>query len=105
MGDIGDGIPYFDEEAHARGCAAALTRRQRQVLQFLADNEREEDGEIVYDSGEVWLGDDRLAHRTLTALIRMMALRNPWPGPNCLERWRINGTGRKILAAAKGGGR
>ena len=32
MGDIGDGIPYFDEEAHARGCALALTRRQREVL-------------------------------------------------------------------------
>lgn len=102
MGDIGNGIPYFDEEMHVQGCALAITRRQRQVLQYLADNEREEDGEIVYDSGQVWLGDDRLAHRTLTTLLQMMALRNPWPGANSLERWRINGTGKKILAAVKG---
>lgn len=102
MGDLSDGIPVpFDEEAHAQGCALAITRRQRQVLQYLADNEHDEDGEIVYDSGEVWLGDDRIAPRTLTALIQMMAVANDWPGS--LERWRINGTGQKILAAVKAG--
>lgn len=104
MGSLADGIPYFDEAAHARTCAAELTRRQREILQWLADHEDDEDGELVQEGREVWYGLERTSPGLVLSLVRMMAISADGLGGGIgsrVERWRINGTGKRILAAAK----
>lgn len=105
MGSIYDGIPVpFDEEAHVRDCVARITRRQREILQWLADNEDDEDGEIVQEGREVWYGLERSSPALVLRLIHMMAISTDGLGcgiGELVERWRINGTGKKILAGAK----
>jgi len=75
----------------AFGCA--LTRRQLTVLRAMRDRE---DAEIVREHGVAYLGDERVASRTVDALLRACAVKDVSSGS--LERYRINGTGREILS-------
>ena len=82
----------------AFGCA--LTRRQLTVLRTMRDREDadpgDEDAEIVREHGVAYLGDERVASRTVDALLRACAVKDVSSGS--LERYRINGTGREILS-------
>lgn len=101
MGSIYDGIPVpFDEEAHVAWCVGRLTKRQREILQWLADHEDDEDGELVKEGREVWYGLEQTSPALVLRLIHMMAISGDTLG-GAVERWRINGTGKRILAAVK----
>lgn len=80
---------------------APLTRRQREVLQVMAADPDGDDGELVYERGEAWLGLDRVAPRTVFALLRACAISlegDSMGGDGRLERYRINETGRRLIA-------
>jgi len=78
----------------------ALTRRQLAVLRTMRDREDtdpgDEDAEIVREHGVAYLGDERVASRTVDALLRACAVKDVSSGS--LERYRINGTGREVLS-------
>ena len=76
---------------------AALTKRQREVLAVMAAHPDDEEGELVYERGIAFLGDERVSARTVTALLRACAIRNDGEAGG-LERYHINGTGRALLA-------
>ena len=78
-----------------------LTPRQRKVLQIMAADPDGDDGELVYEQGECWLGLERVASRTLFALLRACAISQDGEGlsgDGKLERYRINETGRRLIA-------
>lgn len=106
MGSIYDGIPVpFDEEAHVAWCASRITKRQREILQWLADHEDDENGELVQEGREVWYGLERTSPSLVLRLMHMMAISADGLGGGLgsrVERWRINGTGKRILKAARG---
>ena len=66
----------------AFGCA--LTRRQLTVLRAMRDRE---DAEIVREHGVAYLGDERVASRTVDALLRACAVKDVSSGS--LERYRM----------------
>jgi len=81
----------------------SLTKRQREALAYLAEHEDDEEGEIVYENGECWLGtESKLASRTLTALLQRCAL-SLIHGSKIgeVERYGINETGRALLASSR----
>lgn len=90
----------FDHEAWVQTCAVVLTKRQREILQQMADHPHDEEGEIAYDRGEAWIGETKIASRTVFALIRMMAISAAWGG-EIIEYYTINETGHRILAEAE----
>lgn len=72
-----------------------LTKRQREVLQMLADDE---DCDIAYERGDAWCGDVKIAARTVFALIRMCAISLDGDSRvGQFERYHINETGRRLL--------
>jgi hypothetical protein len=79
---------------------ARLTRRQAEILKRMRDGWDGDDGhdaELVYDGGRTaWLGCNRVASRTVFAFLRMCAISSDPVGST--EYYRINGTGREILA-------
>ncbi len=79
---------------------APLTKRQREVLQVMAADADGDDGELVYERGEGgWLGLDRVAPRTVFALLRACAISLDGSyGQAGVERYRINETGRQLIA-------
>jgi hypothetical protein len=74
-----------------------LTKRQLQVLRIMQDNADNEDGELVYERGVGYLGLDRIAPRTLFALLRVCAISADSFQSGDAERYHINGTGKQIL--------
>lgn len=52
-----------------------ITRRQREVLEKMRDGEEE----LVYERGEGWVGLEKVAPRTVFALLRLAAISlDPW---------------------------
>jgi len=74
-----------------------LTKREREVLTIMADHRDDEAGEIVYERGTAYLGDTRIAARTVFALIRLYAISANNPDPRMVEYYRINETGLKLI--------
>jgi len=84
--------------AQIRAYGDALTPRQLEVLAIMAAHPDDDEGELVYERGAAYLGDTRIAARTVFALLRACVIRED--GPNAgIERYRINETGRALLAA------
>jgi hypothetical protein len=80
-----------------------LTKRQREILQRMADDPDGEDGELVYERGIAYLGLERIAARTVNALIRLYAISvSDFESIGKYERWHINETGRQLLEAEQG---
>lgn len=72
-----------------------LTKRQRGILQAMADDEN---CDIAYERGTAYVGDTRIAARTVFALMRMCAI--SLDGDSRIgqfERYRINETGLQLL--------
>jgi hypothetical protein len=75
-----------------------MTKRQREILAQMAAYFGEDRGELVYESGHGgWLGDKRVAPRTVYDLHRLMALHMVAGHIGGVERYTINETGRKLL--------
>ena len=79
----------------------ALTPRQLEVLAVMAAHYEDDEGELCYERGVAYLGDVRIAARTVTALLRACAIRAEHEQNAPVERYRINSTGRALLAARK----
>lgn len=95
------------DEIRERG--KRLTKRQLQVLQIMLDNKHDDyEGWIFYERGEAWIGDTKIAPRTVYALLRTCAI-SLIQGDNLrsrlIEHYRINETGENILKAKGGFGR
>jgi Fe2+ or Zn2+ uptake regulation protein len=81
-----------------------LTARQLAVLRLMAAAEDREDfegAELVYERGVAYLCDERIAARTVFALLRACAIRGVGSEPGGLERYAINETGRALIAGGK----
>lgn len=88
------------EEIHERG--RRLTKRQLEVLSIMADNEHDDhEGVIAYERGNAYIGDTRIAARTVFALIRACAISPIQDGGVDFEHYQINETGTNILKQAK----
>ena len=86
------------EEIHKRG--RQLTKRQLEVLRIMSDNEHDpHEGIIVYERGDAYIGDTRIAARTVFALLRACAISELYDGGIHVEHYRINETGKNILKA------
>ena len=75
-----------------------LTTRQREILEIMARHQDDDEGELVYERGVAYLGDDRVAARTVFALLRICAIsleRDSEVGG--FERYRINETGQSYV--------
>jgi hypothetical protein len=78
-----------------------LTKRQRWVLEQLRDGG--EEAELVYEPGAGgWLDLERIAPRTVFALVRLTAVSLESESQDvgrkgCLERYVINSFGRELL--------
>lgn len=74
-----------------------MTPRQREVLVRMRDSE---DGELVYSKGQCWIGYERVAPRTLFALLRMIAVSmDKCSKVGECERYHINEIGRELIDA------
>ncbi len=73
-----------------------LTKRQLEILKIMYDNEDTDDGEIVYDIGIGYLGLERIAPRTIFALLRVCCISMDQYGGG-IEHYHINGTGADFL--------
>ena len=81
----------------------ALSRRQVEVLALMRDREDADPGcdeaEMVREGRVVYLGDERVSVGTVYALLRACAVSLETDSRmGGVERYRINGTGREILA-------
>lgn len=71
-----------------------LTKRQREILTIM----RDQDEELVYERGVGYIFESPVAARTVFALLRLCAISLQSDSePGGFERYRINGTGRKLL--------
>lgn len=89
------GLDNALEQIRAHG--AALSPRQREVLAIMAAHPDDDEGELVYERGKAWLGDDRIAACTVFALLRACAISLESGKVGGVERYRINETGRELL--------
>lgn len=74
-----------------------LSKRAHEVLRSLLAAERAEiwdQAEIVCDGLDCWMGDERISRRTVTRLIRVVALSLDDGGG--AEHYTLNGTGRAL---------
>jgi len=82
-----------------------LTKRQSEILIEMRDAEDREDwaeAEIIYERGMAFLGDTRIAARTVFALIRACAISASSDSvPGSVEHYTINGTGRDLVKGKK----
>lgn len=78
-----------------------LTRRQREILEIMAAHPDEDAGELVYERGRGFLGDEPVAARTVFSLLRLMAISLESGEPGGFERYRINETGRLYIRAER----
>jgi hypothetical protein len=77
------------------GQSSPLTKRQGAVLQMMVDD----DGcDLVYERGVAYVGDTRIAPRTVFALVRMCAISlDSYSQVGQFERYHINETGISLL--------
>ena len=79
----------------------SLSKRQRTVLLQMSRLKHEVDGELVYERGLCFLGDERVAPRTLFALLRLCAISLSQDSHvGGFERYTINSTGEGLLRGA-----
>ena len=74
-----------------------LTKRQREVLEKMRGRRDEEDGELVMEGREVWLGLERSSPQLVLNLLRLAAIRLEGGEVGGVERYAISGTGLKLL--------
>lgn len=74
-----------------------LTRRQHEILCTMAAHPDDDEGELVYERGKGFLGDDPVAARTVFALLRLCAISLEGGEVGGFERYRINETGLGLL--------
>lgn len=75
-----------------------LSPRQREILAIMKAHRDDDEGEIVYERGVAYLGDDRIAARTVFALLRLCAISLESDSQiGRFERYRINETGTEWL--------
>ena len=87
----------LNQRRWAKRVAGLVTKRQWTVLRQMAEHENDDDGEIAYERGTAYLGDTRIAPRTVFALIRLMAIREDMSDPRSPERYRISEIGHLVL--------
>jgi hypothetical protein len=79
-----------------------MTKRQAEILRQMAERQDDDEGEIAYEKGIAYLGNTRIAARTVFALLRMMAISmSQFSTVGTFERYQINETGRKLREAQK----
>ena len=74
-----------------------LTPRQREILTQMAAHPDDDEGELVYERGRGFLGNDPVAARTVFALLRLCAIKLDGGEVGGFERYRINETGQALL--------
>lgn len=76
--------------------AGILTKRQREVLEWLRDNE--EDTLIYERGGHGYIAESPVSGRTVYALLRLCAIKKDWGGDgDRIDHFQITGTGRQLL--------
>lgn len=72
-----------------------LTKRQLEILRMM----RDQDEELVYERGHGYVDLEKVSGRTLFGLLRAFAISLDQSGKvgEGLERYYINGTGKKLL--------
>lgn len=73
-----------------------ITKRQLEILRIMRDKADDEDGELVYDRGTGYIGNEPVAARTVFALLRLRAISACQCGSG-IERYCINETGKRLL--------
>ena len=74
-----------------------MTKRQLEVLRKMRDDK---DNELVYSRGIAYIGLERVAPRTVFALLREMAISmDQFSEVGDCERYTINDIGLKILGS------
>lgn len=68
---------------------------------MLRDHEDTEDGEIVCEGIEAWIGLERVSMRTVHALLQLCALSNQ-DNDHRVRRYVINETGKNLLDDEEG---
>ena len=92
------GSPFTEAgEYRLEWARAQLTARQREILTIMADKAHTEDGELVMEGREVWLGLERTNTSTAFGLLRLCAIRLESGEPSGLERYTINETGLSLI--------
>jgi len=76
-----------------------LTKRQRQILEWLATEDNPEDGsdELVESDGEVWVGAERTNHATLIFFLRHALVKELSVAGYGSTVYVITEYGRKVL--------
>jgi len=74
-----------------------MTKRQREILDIMAEHQDDEDGEIVQDGLLAYIGAIRISARSIWALIRLAAISEDEFRGGC-RRYRINETGLRLLS-------
>lgn len=76
-----------------------LSSRALDVLTAMRDHADEDDGELVQEGREVWIGQQRTSPRIVLALLRACAIKDDSDnGRDSFRRYVINETGLAILA-------
>ncbi len=76
-----------------------LTKCQKDILEKMIINRDNEDGELVYEKRQCYLGCDRVDSRILYGLLRVCAISLDQYSDinNGMERYTINDTGIQLL--------
>ena len=74
-----------------------MTKRQAEILRVMADNRDTEAGELVYERGRGFIGDEPVAARTVFALLRAMWIRHRDGRIGGFERYAITAEGMRAL--------
>lgn len=78
--------------------ADLLTKRQRDILTKMRNKKHCEDGYIAQDGLVAYLGDERIAARTIFRFLLLCAISTDSFGKDGETRYyHINGTGEKLL--------
>ena len=76
-----------------------LSEREREVLVLMAEHPDDDEGELVYERGQAWIGDEKTSARIVFSLLRHCAISlEDGFQVGGVERYRINETGRDLLA-------
>lgn len=79
-----------------------LTKRQIEILQLMVDNEDTDDGELVLEKGEAWIGLEKTSPKTVFNLLRAMVIsQDQYSVVGGFERYHINSTGKEYLQKLK----
>lgn len=90
-----------DGEYRLEWAREQLTDRQHEILTVMADKADTDEGELVMEGREVWLGLERTNKATVLALLRLCAIRLESGEPGGCERYTINATGLDLIGRKK----